>query len=617
MRQVVVCADVAVTHSRRRRQRLPRLSQELLVNQFPVFGPDQSSRKLTSADVAKVITDPRAGRQILLLTRLLEGPITLRTASEFFKSGTEHRNLSFRINRLFRKHPEIRQNAILLRTLKGEPNPRDFWVMTLNPTVFELPPDYGNLQVGRHVNFVDILSPVSRKIFHTVADAGCCSAEHVSSAVGITKRSASAELSRINLECVEKGFPPPFLRTNTRPTIWKPNPAFIVPFSIPLKEFHGTLEDVFDEKDQKIIRCIVELGVARAERIAKAAGTGDKRINYYMKNIETRCREIGLPDPFVRTGESARMRYSMTESFAVLFKLTKTGEKLETYFRDDQIYLIKLIAENPYISLNELAERLGTTIIAVNHRIKLLELKCKQNGLPKLHKRLVGRNNEVLFRWNKAFLKRFALDEGSVIITRLLRGKELEVYNYWQGRDVVYGSEAAMDLELSTKRLSGVRRKANEKLKEFKLPLLKPPFKGKTRGDYRSIKEAVLAKRNDIGHWPRLVDLKDSIQLGINRSRGGLAKIMDRIRADITTDELISILEADLARSRSRQRNYNATEIVRNARIAGISTRVILDKIDAGNLDDLKSLTEIVKSTAFVASPMGASVFTTHRLSGD
>lgn len=494
--------------------------------------------------------------------------------------------------------------------------------MSLNSAVFELPPDYGKLEPGRHFRLADILPPKRRRIFNIIVDAGCCSATHVAKAAKISKSSASTELSAINGDCAAKGFPPAFLMSTTRPTAWCPNPAFTELLSIPVPKFHGTIEDSFNATDQKIINCVVCHTAARASQIAEAAGLAVDKVDYYMKKIERRCKELDLPSPFVRTNTGARTRYSATADFRSMFKLQNAEEQLEDYFTKIQITIIKAIAETPYISVKELSEQTSLSEIAIYHHLEAIKIKCKSKELPKLKVLQVGSSNEIISRWSKEFLRRFNLKEGPVDVAKVLRGNQLAVYTYWQGREVIYASLAAKELGMTTAHISAARIMVNKKLRKFRKQALKSLFRGKSVHDWVSVRSAVLEKRRDLGRWPRLVDFKGKalpVRNGIVYYCGGLRKVLSRVTSTLTDEEIKAILEADLKKlkkSNGRNGTHDTAQLVASAYAAGMSPQAILKVLDQSGLDELFSLIHVFRYTAVqIGSPMGASSFTTLTMS--
>ncbi|MBS3068031.1 hypothetical protein J4450_04975 [Candidatus Micrarchaeota archaeon] len=524
--------------------------------------PDQ---KLQKSDVRKIISDPRAGKLRWIIYRLMDGPITLRTAQEFLDIETrEHSSLAYRINQAFRNRLGIDTNAIIIEGLDGMASPKSFWVMRLNPELFALPPDHGKLIPGKHIKLADLLTPIQRLIISYLAENPYRTIEQLkqrfSKEIGCVKDQAGD--GTINLRCKRKGFPPALLRTKTEPRAYYLNPEFAALFGIKTAPCKGTLEELFKPEAQTIITCIAEHTEASLDDIRKALDADPSfKLKGRVKIIRKRCEELGLPQPFERVGGGIKTRYKLTEEFRTRFKLQNSKESIEQYFTKALIPLVKMISEEPWISGKEMAEKLGITRFVLHARIKRVIKTCTQKGLPKLHVKHVGSNNENIYRWSKPFLKRFGLREGKVEFARLLRGNQRRVYEYWQGKEVVYTRQACRDLVIKREPLYTALTSVNRKLKEHGLPELKQPWWNKARVGQNEVKDELVIYRIKHGKWPELEELKKknpNLALGIHDHLGGIRKVMRHVRATLCNEEIAAILVADLHRQEKRtNRNGN------------------------------------------------------------
>ena len=489
----------------------------------------EPDRKLRREDVERIITDPRAHKQRELIYRLMEGPITLRTANGFLDlEKGDHLELIYRINHNFIQ--KTGKPAIHLLSLGGKSRPTGFWIMKLNAELFDLPQDYDKLVIGKDVKLADILNPIKRLILNYLSENPFKTLKQIQEAFPGRGNEIRTQIryGRLNLSCETNGFPPALLHTKTWPRVWYINPAFATLFNIQVSKCKGSLEELFRSRHQKIIRCIAEYEKATAKDIGKALGPSSSfKVHRKIRYIEQRCEELGLPKPFEWFGTGRNTSYRLTEEFRRRFSLGVSIEHPEEHFTKKQIPVVKIIADKPWISGKEIQHALGITKSALHSRISTIKKTCNSNNLPKLKVKQVGSNSEIIYCWSKPFLKRLGFTEGKMEFARLLRGNIRLLYEYCLGKNVLYTKQICKDLGWIKTQLHNTRALLNKKLRENHMPELPRTSGAKARIDWEGVREVIVLNRMKHGKWPKLRELKKreyAIAMGVQHHLGGLKK---------------------------------------------------------------------------------------------
>lgn len=610
----------------------------------PVLNDCRFSR---DAITSIVPANPKSSRQLWLLGQLFDRPFAMGDIVRHFdlKKG-DNRWLAAAVNLSVRRR--IRElgitdlpdePAVLVRTLSGESNLHGFGVMALNPGIFKLPEAYSELVIGRDVTLIDLLSPSRLRILRILLEHPGGTSYGVFNMLKAQGNKFSMALVRdalqygLNKSFTSRGLPPALLSTTTEPSAYSPNPEFVDLFSLPVSEPHGPVEYSFGERDQKIIYCIAGHVKTSPGQIREATGLGiSHSVNALIRRIESRCAEIGLPGPVDRERSGQHIHFSMRPKFRVSVVKKEAKPALEDFFTEQQLAAVLAIIATPHISSTDLAKQLGISLNALKFLVYQIKKVSRSQKLGKLKTTKVGSNNEYIYRFDRKFIKNFDLKEGAVDFRRQLRGKQLEVYDYLQGKEIAYLKDACKELHLDRKAIWRIRKILNRKLKTAGLSKLSAPFRGMALKRWKILRLEILAKRKELGRWPRLNEFgncTDPVRMGISRYFGGIRKAIEKVKSDMDVNDFAELIYADLTRQALKYRTkkngkpngknlgngqlLSLEEIATNLSVAferGTARHLIHEDLDAGRLQLV--LVSIGAHTSFPAdsgSPMGDTSF--------
>ncbi len=366
-----------------------------------------TDRKLNARTI---LAQLRGTRHRAVFSRLMKEPLTARYNCGFFDATkNDHVDVIYQINRLLKS--QINGRAVLLTTVSGKLRPFRFWVMILNPEIFDSVPGLKNLVPTKHITLADITCSAQRLIINHLAKNPHQKLAQVQEALGssLTSTNVACQMGKgkLNLDMKRQGFPPPLLHTRTDPKgHYHVNPEFASLFNIHINDTPGSLSDLFDSKAQKLVNCLSNLREATAGQISEAIGLSSHDVNRSIRRLIARCAEIGLACPIERSGGNFHSKYKLTAAFEKRFKLEEGHSLLSQHFTDNLIDVIKLIAQFPSIRAKELCVRLNLSTSALSSRIQRIIKICNENDLPSLDQMFLARS-EKAYWWNPDFIELF------------------------------------------------------------------------------------------------------------------------------------------------------------------------------------------------------------------
>lgn len=511
--------------------------------------------KFTKKDIPNLI-GPRADQQLHLLHQLMGHPLTLRTASKIYDLERLSETVA-RFNARFRANNS--EDAIIIRKLDPSSIRGGFWVMALNPIFFRLPTHYGELKSGIDICWFDLFTPHRRMFMQQIIKDPYQTETEVKAKI---PAGMYARVVEINNATLAQGYPKAILGTAPASgvsVLYYPNPEFVLSFDLPEPKCKRPIDKVLPPDWLKILNYAGDHPNCTSTEIT--AGTGVKWVSEKVPRIETRCAELGLPPPLNVSGKGPQTVYDLATKFRKLMKKGKAQDHLENHFTENQIKVALAIAGQPYISTAELSEILTIPKNRIFDYVEGIRKQCRARKLPRLVSEQVGRTTENIYRWEAKFFKKFGLPEGEVVIARRFRGIQRKVYDYYKGKEVVYGKVAIRDLGLTKRQLLGARLELNSKLRELGQPILPVPFWGVAIAEWSVVKAQMIEQREKRGAWPVWRKLKRPLARGVNL-HGGVGAVKRRIMQELTDRELASIIFHDYAREqRARVRESNSDEI--------------------------------------------------------
>lgn len=579
----------AVTHEKRRTK--------------PILESDHRWRK---AEIGRILPGIENSRYRFILNRLLERPVTTHTAHGIFDLARERPTfIAAEINRLWKAQTGV--EAIEITGYAERIRESGFWTLRLYTNRFEVPVNYTRLRVGTEIRMADVLNPHPCRVVEELTRRPWQTLDELRGKNAGQRRWVRP--GEINAACKALGFPLALRCTRTLPALYALDSAFVRRFGLKVATCQRTVEELFAPHYSAMIRHLASCPHANAGEIQKTIGVGLENMHMKIRIVEQRCRELGLPEPFERIGKGAATEYRLTPDFRKRFGLGAKTEKTEDHFTEGQVKVIVLIARQPYISTLGIARELGMPLDTVYDRLEKIRKRCRAHALPKMQVQITTRG-EKMYRWPSSFLKRFGLEEGPVEVARRLRGNQRRVYEYGQGKEVVYGAQVLRDLRMNQTQLRTARRELGRKLRQWRQPPLPRFFYGKARVGWDEVREWLIFHRMKNGRWPGLKEIRvrnHSVALGIVNHHGGMGKVMERVRTQMSPEEITHIINASLPGS-----EQVARQEIERAMANGVGIIRLMEILDEGGT---WRVVRIIKANQQIRSdaPTSGSPYTNRR----
>lgn len=519
---------------------------------------EKPQRKLTKADIASLPRLRDHKKQFLL--RLFDSPMTLREALEIYPSLVAITRYVSSINQISRNR--FGQNAIIRESLAGKESSTGFWIMKLNPKIFDV--DYSGWDVKQHVRLQDVVPARAVKVIRKLAELGCATEEELKAA-GISRLDRQRYLTTrddrtgINTGSVTKGFPPTILRTRTKPYLYYLNPEFAKLFGIEITR-RRDLDKMFLGGDAILIRYLSKNGKSSVGPLAARFDVSHNTIGDKRNRINERCRDLGLPEAIVTEGSRNPKQWFLTKEFSEEFGLGRgiSGD-LETFFSRQEAAIIRFIATHPYSPITEIRKAVRSRqdrrkyITAAAVHLHLTEIKrlCEKHGLPSL---IILERHGRRYALSNEFLQRFGLEKGPVDPITLLDGeRQRQVFQYFIENPAASASDAAKRFGISRRSINDVVRKINNLMTQADLPELKvanpreSPYK-----EFSTVANTLIEARIKFGSWPTKSQLGSlGRSQGTNprygvKIHGGMRKVRIKLAIELPDLEIARIARADI-----------------------------------------------------------------------
>ncbi|MDO8553491.1 MAG: hypothetical protein Q7S22_01685, partial [Candidatus Micrarchaeota archaeon] len=421
-------------------------------------------------------------------------------------------------------------------------NSKSFWYLKLNSQLFELK-SQRVFRLGEDVTFEDMFGHQELQVILFLAEHPYCIRKTMIDAIGLPEK--NAVVSDINGVARAFGLPEPVLRTNSKPYLYSVNPKFAEWSGIATKPGKLIFNEIFDPKEMQIILEVLNLGIAVVADICKNLSWRRSDVRDQMVRVENICTSLGLPKPFIASGNTLTRRYELTEEFVKHFGFKKHAvQLLKYYFTPKLIETLTAIAENPLADFSVLASKLGINVPALYHRLRDIEKISKKHGIDSLVR--VHRNHPSLVLLKPAFLKRFELPIVAPSIDQILVNSiQKIVYIEELKHRNPSAADTAKALKISVSQVYTARADARKRLNEWNS--LINSFREVTV-DKPIAKDSLLFFRIAHGRWPNNSDLRDGAS-NIAVAFGGeynSVLILARAKPFITYQDCVAIIRADL-----------------------------------------------------------------------
>ncbi len=495
-----------------------------------------TDRKLTMAQVTGIERLNDDCKR--LLVRLFDSPMTLREASGFFEGQTKIKDCLRQINKWARE--EFGENVTITESLGGKKNSTGFWILKLNQNVADV--DYSTYDVKKHVKIQDILTTECRILVAEIARRGWITEKELN-ALGFER------LNYLNKQAIQKGFPPPLMKTRTLPKITLVNPEFAKMFGIVIAKRVG-LDEMFSDFDLRVINYIINHGESRSTELTREFKTSEQQLIIAKKRINERCKELGIPDAIVRKGTYNFSVLDLAPEFMKVFNIRKnTHEQLSSFFTSTVIRTIEEIRKDPFIRSRDIAKKLGLTGHATDIHIKEIKRICKERKLPQPFIQ-IGKARS-LYALSDDFYKRFDLEKVNVDAMKCIPGKkQRKIYEFFKKNPNKTIVEASGELFISKENLVKQVNIINKYLTAagFQTIIVAPSTKKPKYRRFEDLAETIIRARIELGYWPvnkgELAKIDENGRRAITRY-GGMDKVMKKLLENIINDRITDIRLSD------------------------------------------------------------------------
>ncbi|MDO8554662.1 MAG: hypothetical protein Q7S22_07685 [Candidatus Micrarchaeota archaeon] len=495
--------------------------------------------KLTLADAISRL-GPRAFRQKALSERLLqERPLTRFNASEFFLSECESDTLQYKINQWARR--EYCCDAIIKRSLDGSSSQgyRGFWVMDLNPQLFEVP-KRAKLEPGKDFSLEDVFGTRELVFIRYLAKNPCSS---ISKIREVFRTSGKFDMiSYLNQQAKIFHVQGLIRRTPAKPFLYWLDSKIAVKFGLSPVDRNLRLEELFNLRELSVVLQVLKFGKIPVSELCSALGIDAKVLWDSRGKMEKICKVLKIPKPFVAEGDGIMLRYSINPNFAKYFAIKmETMPRVDEYFTPIMVKLIMAIAENPLSNFAEIAIKLELSLDAVYDRLTMINAVCAKHGFEKPIKVPVASGLLVL---PLEFLKRFNLPIVVPDKKKLVRGEIAEAVYAEMVRDTTQTpTQIAKRLSLKVHNVNNSKTSIKRKMTKFS-DLLATYIQATT--DPKQLKDQIVSYRLEHGRWPTDADLNNgAMNISLALGTGCTPKrILSFVESNITFEDRVSIAQA-------------------------------------------------------------------------
>ncbi len=431
---------------------------------------DEPVRQKLGLHDALAILDKQATKQRTTMTELFKGPVTLRTMARAFTSENDAAGVMHTINQRFR--PAYGKDAILREYLSEGKGHNNFWVIRLNPEIFDVPSTY-KLVVGTDIRLSDVLTPARKGAVLAIAAHNFCTRSQIRAmenarvVLHVLIDSRFPKYIEAIQTKVDKKIPYPICRTASMPLLYYVDKTFARAFGIRLSRVRPTYEEAFLEEDKQILDELRAAGELNTRQLVAILGIDRNRITGRIRRIKSRCKELGFPQPIKKErAESGKNRYKFNEKFSEHMPAKKKEpRKIESVFTETQKQIILFIAGHPFSRTRDIAKGLGikqASVEPVIRRIKAiiagLEEETKEAFLldPKKH----GKR----YAFAKAFYEFFGMAYVLPDPTAVLAPQQQKIYHALVKRGDKKNKEVAQELGITEGNLSCTRDRINRAL---------------------------------------------------------------------------------------------------------------------------------------------------------